>query len=603
MARSTIVADRSVVTTMLILLSALLFSCVSADPYNADIPELDEATVVRLEQLLEQKENLQVLQDIDTLRRTRSLSGDLKSSLDELDTRALNNLTEDYLSSLKAKEYSRALTLRKSLLCLNQRVPGDLSEGDLLMSAAKKALAEDKTTVGLMRFFEASLVGEVGSEDILLFGEAALQQRNAAALKKIAGMLENLQLQVPDRYLPLINSTGTASSMLGGTVTIWVNRGIKLISGVGYPERVVGSGFFIDSRGYIITNYHVISSEVDPEYEGYSRLYVRPEDDPTVRIPARVVGWNSVFDIALLKTEIESDYTFFFEEEVIPEPGDKIYAIGSPAGLESTITSGIVSARDRELLQMGDVLQVDVPINSGNSGGPLVDEAGKLVGVVFAGIEQFEGVNFAIPSEWLTPLVPGLFQYGEYSLPWIGAMVVKADRGLEVMYLLPGSPAHRAGILPGDIITHVAGREVSLVRDVHKILLKYSPDTMIQLQWSSDQEEQTGYIQLLPRPTLPMEVAFERDTRENLLVPLFGMRVEKVDKNGLEQNYIVKRVYSGFSADELGISLDDPFSIRDWVVEEKEGYAAVQIRIKKRKAGFIESVIQIATYLEIANFI
>ena len=79
--------------------------------------------------------------------------------------------------------------------------------------------------------------------------------------------------------------------MIKGTVTVWVDRGLRIENGVGYADRVIGSGFFIDPRGYFITNYHVIQSEVDPKYEGYSRLYIKLPGDSDTRVPAKVIGW------------------------------------------------------------------------------------------------------------------------------------------------------------------------------------------------------------------------------------------------------------------------------------------------------------------------
>ena len=211
------------------------------------------------------------------------------------------------------------------------------------------------------------------------------------------------------------------SSLISATVTVWVDRGLSIQRGIGYANHVIGSGFFIDRRGYLVTNYHVISSEVDPDYEGYSRLYIRLAENPDARIPARVVGWDPVFDLALLKTEITPPEIFQLGSSADLRVGTRIYAIGSPAGLDQTITSGIVSAQDRRLLSLGGVLQIDAPINHGNSGGPIIDEAGRVQAVVFAGIESFEGLNFAIPVELLKLILPQLYAGGLVSHPWLGA--------------------------------------------------------------------------------------------------------------------------------------------------------------------------------------
>ena len=244
------------------------------------------------------------------------------------------------------------------------------------------------------------------------------------------------------------------ADMLEGTVTIWVNRGIRIEKGVGYPDRVIGSGFFIDARGYLLTNYHVIESEVDPKYEGYSRLFIRFNESTGEKIPAKVVGYDTVFDLALLKAETPARYSFGGSAGLRVSPGDKVFAIGSPAGLEKTITSGIVSATGRRFLEMGDAIQVDVPLNPGNSGGPLLSEGGDLIGIVFAGLEQFEGLNFAVPYVWIEHALPLLFKGGEAVHPWMGAALAETEKGLEVVYTLPGEPGRpcgpRAGRHPGD---------------------------------------------------------------------------------------------------------------------------------------------------------
>ena len=110
----------------------------------------------------------------------------------------------------------------------------------------------------------------------------------------------------------LVTDTGllpkTIQNCIDATVTIWVDKGISIHNGIGYADRVLGSGFFIDKRGYLITNHHVINDMVDPKYEGYSRLYIKLASDQDTRIPAKVIGYDSVLDLALLKAEIDPPY-------------------------------------------------------------------------------------------------------------------------------------------------------------------------------------------------------------------------------------------------------------------------------------------------------
>jgi S1-C subfamily serine protease len=186
-----------------------------------------------------------------------------------------------------------------------------------------------------------------------------------------------------------------------------------------YIEREVegsGSGIIIGKNEemlLIATNYHVIESEVDPEYEGYSRLYIKTSEDSETKIPAKVVGYDSVMDLALLKTEITPKYVFQLGSSENLEIGDQIYAIGSPLGLEKTITSGIISTTDRKITTMGTVMQIDASVNAGNSGGPAVSKEGLVQGVVFAGIEGSQGLNFAIPVEYLKNADIDIFTYNK----------------------------------------------------------------------------------------------------------------------------------------------------------------------------------------------
>jgi S1-C subfamily serine protease len=378
---------------------------------------------------------------------------------------------------------------------------------------------------------------------------------------------------------------------------------MRIEDGVGLPDRVIGSGFYVDRRGYIITNYHVIRSQVDPKYEGYSRLYIRPSKNPEDKIPARVVGYDSVFDIALLKVEMSPETVLSFSPVKQQAAGDRIYAIGSPGGLENTVTSGIVSATDRRFLQMGNVVQVDVPINQGNSGGPLLDGNGNLIGVVFAGIEQFEGINFAIPVQWVMHIFPQLYKEGRISHPFLGVSLNELDEGLEVTYVLPSSPADRIGIQAGDVLRELAGTAVDSIVAAHDTILHYTPDTLVVIKWSRGSMQHKGLTVLTTRPEIPLEKIIDYGQPEQLFAPAFGMQVEKIRDNLLGTRYLVKKVYNGSVADETGISVNDPFSLQQWKYLEEQKVLLAQIRIKKRKAGFLETGVQLGAYIETNDFL
>ena len=252
---------------------------------------------------------------------------------------------------------------------------------------------------------------------------------------------------------------------------------------------------------------------------------------------------------------------------------------------------------------MGDVIQIDAPINPGNSGGPLLDEEDNLLGVVFAGLEMFEGLNFAIPYNWVNKVFPYLFEEGEVTHSWLGIALDENESGLEIIYTVPGEPAWRAGIKAGDIIEELNGQHYTSTRDIQEALLQYKDETLITLSWSREEKTSKGVICLAERPFGPIELALKKDTRNNIIVPLFGMEIEATKNFLWETEYIVKRVFQGSIADNSGISEGDPLSIQKWYIDDEVKIAVLQVFVKKRKAGFFESIVQLAAYLESDNFI
>ncbi len=407
-------------------------------------------------------------------------------------------------------------------------------------------------------------------------------------------------------------SSYTVSKMIKGTVTVWVDRGLRIENGVGYADRVIGSAFFIDSRGYLITNYHVISSEVDPKYEGYSRLYIKLPSDPDSRLPAKVIGWDPVLDLALLKTEITPPAVFQLGTSEDLAVGNRIYAIGSPAGLEQTLTSGIVSAQKRRLLSLGDVLQIDAPINHGNSGGPIVDEAGRVQAVVFAGIEPYEGLNFAIPVELLRIILPSLYAGGKVSHPWLGAYGKSTplpgsaeNAGVTLVYAVPGSPCQIAGIPAGTVLTAFNGKPVRSLEDLQALILRERSRTIVRITgYTGENAElvrqyQDWYVMLTDRPQVPGEIIFENDLQSRAFLPVFGMKLEKV---GSTKKYRVSAIVRGSIADESGFSVQDLIEIRQVNVDNDTGAVSAQLYTKKRKSGYLDSYIGLSASLDSPSY-
>ncbi len=586
---------------VLLILAVLLSAagCATTANPSAEIPERAEVVREDLREMIDGGEPERAVERIGTLRSEEVLSD---RELDAFYETAASEMRERYRAARSGGDYVEAERRLRSLHALGGDV--DPPGFDPLYLTWALDREKDENDVAalhlLMQMEDLSLL-----ETSLLerFGNHAKALNDREALQRITEELRRREADVQESLAGTGNGSLDAREAIPGTATIWVNRGIRMEQGAGVPDRVIGSGFFIDPRGYLITNYHVIRSEVDPEYEGYSRLFVRLPGSPDTRIPAQVVGYDRLFDIALLKVEITPPYVFSFTGIRRLDPGTEVRAIGSPGGLDNSITSGIVSATGRRFLQLGDALQVDVPINPGSSGGPLLTTSGDLVGVIFAGVPQFQGVNFAIPSFWLSQLVPRLYEGGEIIHAWIGVSLREAADGLAVNYVAPSSPAARIGLQRDDVITTVGGTRVSTLAEAQDELMDYRPGTLIRLGFRRDDAIRARNLVVAERPFSPIEYALEYQDAGEVFAPLFGMEINDVSTLPWQRNFVVTEVYPGSVADETGLSPQDPFSLHRWEVDYERRIALAQIIIRKRKAGFIESGVQLASYLEQDNFL
>jgi serine protease Do len=590
----------------LLLLSGLVVLACSSMQSNLSPEQAQELDSVRLDSIrskIDDNRLAEAYQDISFLKRDPD--DDIPNSeLEQLSERVTERMAAEFEERIDQRDYVQAFRHYLSLAGIGKEdlVP-DWSVPALLQALAQSSYeAGDKPLA--FYYAQRALAEGAGGEQLLgLLLDLSRELENAAVYETAVREFKLQELELPEeRASPEVRAP-SVDRMVSGTVTIWVNRGIKIEGGMGYPDRVIGSGFFIDERGYLLTNYHVVASEVDPEYEGYSRLYIRLSERVEDRIPAKVVGYDRIFDLALVKADVDPRFIFSYGGSADLKVGGRIIAIGSPAGLENTVTSGIVSATGRRFLQMGDAIQVDVPINYGNSGGPLLDESGKLVGIVFAGIEQFEGVNFAIPFDWVEKMLPRLYAGEEAGHPWLGAAVQEVDKGLEVIYTVPDSPVYRAGLREGDIIESLNGESYTKIGEIQAALLDLDYPVLVTLRWKREGESLQGAVSLAERPYSPIEESLEKDLRDNVLLPLFGMKIERTSRFLWRANYSVRRVLPGSIADETGLSKDDPLSIQGWELDTENRYAFLRIYVKKRKSGFMESVVQLAAYLETDIFI
>ena len=238
-----------------------------------------------------------------------------------------------------------------------------------------------------------------------------------------------------------------------------------------------GSGFIISSDGYILTNYHVI--------EGYSSVTVTTVDDVTY--DAQVVGYDSFSDVALLKVEATELPAVTIGDSDVVNVGDQVAAIGNPLGeLASSQTVGYISAKNRMVNTDGttlNMLQTDAAINSGNSGGPLFNMLGQVIGITTAKYSgssssgaSIEGIGFAIPINTVMELVADLMEYGYVNQAYLGVGLEEMDASVAAAYGLPSGPrvasleedhcAQKAGVQVGDIITGLGEYSVQSYSDL-----------------------------------------------------------------------------------------------------------------------------------------
>ena len=528
--------------------------------------------------------------------------------LTQYERQAIEKLCEMQEIAVEQQRWEDALSLGRSIANLDIITEYTGKEADFYLADAKKKLSVGEILGAFLAAVSSHELQPLDYESSCLFLEKAVEARQrraaaffyAAALSSPQAAFGNIPAALSEYAL----GQDTVTDMVKGVATVIVDRGYRIERGYGVPDRVGGSAFFVDASGLLITNYHVIASEVDPSYRGYSRMYIRMGDATSPRIPARVIGWDKALDLALIKTEMTPEYVFSLVDRVIPRAGDTVLAIGSPVGLEKTVTSGIVSALGRRLLQIGDVYQIDAAVNSGNSGGPVVDGEGRLVGIVFAGIPQYQGLNFAVPAERLAAALPAMLKGGKVQRPWLGLTLCEDFNGAEILYIAPNTPAAQHLVNEGSIIKSINGiaitaRQGSLIPAMQDAVFLSGPGELVTLETTDANGIIRKYIMMtVTRPDIPLLEAARIDSRERIAAPLFGMSLTPVRTGLFASHFRVNRVVRGSIADQAGISVDDPLSISRLRILEDDGYAVLEITVTKRRLGYLETQMNLPAYLD-----
>jgi serine protease Do len=360
------------------------------------------------------------------------------------------------------------------------------------------------------------------------------------------------------------------------------------------PQRQngLGSGFIIDRNGTILTNYHVV--------DGAQKIAVTLSDGKTY--DAKVIGKDQKTDIAVIKIDAGQDLPVVtLGDSDRLEVGEWVMAIGNPFGLDHTVTSGIVSAKGRQIGAgpYDNFIQTDASINPGNSGGPLINLRGEVVGITTAIFSQSGGnigIGFAIPTNSIKELLPQLKDKGKVVRGYLGTTVqkitpeiadslgLKQQRGALVADVMRGSPAERAGIKTGDVIVEFNSREIKDSSDLPALVARVAPGTTVALKVIRDGKE----------VSLPIAVGEMKDnevtasTQEGDL----GLAVQPVTPEiaqslGLDraEGLVITEVKPGSSADDAGLRSGDVITqINRRPVKNLADYNSEMARSEKGKS-------------------
>jgi serine protease Do len=340
----------------------------------------------------------------------------------------------------------------------------------------------------------------------------------------------------------------------------------------GEPQRLEaeGSGFFIDASGHIVTNNHVV--------EDADEIKIRFADGK--EIPAKLVGADPLTDLAVLKVDPPKGQPYVeFADGVNLRVGDWVVAVGNPFGLGGSVTSGIVSAiggQNREG-QFLDFIQIDAPINRGNSGGPTFDLKGRVVGVntaIYSPNGGSVGIGFAIPAKVATETVAQLIANGSVTRGWLGVSIQpvtteiaaalgrKETAGALVAEVIDGTPAAKAGLQNGDLITKLNGRDIASPRDLTRSISALPPGDKAKVSVLRNGAEKQLTVTLGQRDK--EQVAANDDTpskSEDQLSKDVGLRVADITDPMRQQfriadgvsGVLVTAVKPGSAADTAGL--------------------------------------------------
>lgn len=373
-----------------------------------------------------------------------------------------------------------------------------------------------------------------------------------------------------------------------------------------FKQPSLGSGFIIDKEGFVVTNNHVI--------EDADQIKVKLKDQR--EFDAKIVGRDANTDIALLKIESGDNLPVVkLGDSDALEVGQWVLAIGSPFGLEHTVTAGIVSAKGRVIGSgpYDDFIQTDASINPGNSGGPLLNLKGEVIGINTAIVASGQGIGFAIPINLAKDIIVALKNEGEVTRGWLGVAIqdlssdmaeyyaIEKKEGVFVADVFEGDPADAAGIQRKDIILELNGEKIKTTRQLTAMIAKIPVGESARLKILRDGKEKTVQVVIGKRPEerlaargQPEEQAEAFGIGVSNLTPEITQRFDTDETSGV----IVTRVESGSKGDNADIRVGDIIKeINRQPIKDLSDYQAtlnkvapgesVNLFIRRKDAGFL----------------
>jgi len=373
----------------------------------------------------------------------------------------------------------------------------------------------------------------------------------------------------------------------------------------GRPDQSAGSGVIVDSNGYIVTNNHVV--------EGATQITVTLSDRR--EFSAKIIGTDPKTDLAVIKIEVKDLPALRWAEYEKLQVGDLVLAIGSPFGLSSTVTLGIISALGRGnvgIADYEDFIQTDAAINPGNSGGALINMNGDLIGIntaIFSRTGGSEGIGFAIPSSIALDIVESLQKTGKVVRGWMGVAIQEITPALAKSFKLPeqrkgvlisdvneNGPSYEAGIKRGDVVIAFNGKDVQSVSQLRNLVARTMVGKDAQVKILRDGREQTLNVKVAERPSDEMLAKKEpapKEPTDTIKPPdnvLAALRIQALDPAMMSQmnipakttGVVIASVEAGSSAEAAGLQRGDVIQeVNHEVVKTLDDYQKAANKIKK----------------------